>query len=240
MKTIRLYGKNPVRERMKTNPGSIKKLFLQRQVDLSDVVREAKNAELRFESLDKNEFKKLCGDVHSQGVFAEVEEFGYMPYEKIVKLCLSGKTIPVFLDGITDPQNLGSIIRTLACLGGFSLVLPEHGSADVTETVLRVANGGENYIGISKVTNIATTIKSLRKKGVCIVGALVSGKKLELLENDKNAPIALVVGSEGKGIRPGVSLLLDEKIMLPMEGAELSYNAAVAAAIFCHEIRKKR
>lgn len=237
---MRLYGKNPVIERIKANPKSIQKLFLQKQTELSEVVTAAKKEGLRFKSVEKNEFKNLCNNMHAQGVFAEVEEFKYTPFLSIEKTCKSGELIPVFLDGITDPQNLGSIIRTLACLGGFSIVLPEHGSADINETVLRVAAGGENYIKISKVTNIATALKSIRKKGVRIFGAAIDAKSRNISEVLLGDQIALVVGSEGKGIRPGVRKDLDEIIALPMEGAKLSYNAAIAAAIFCYEIRKKR
>ncbi|MBU1083505.1 MAG: RNA methyltransferase [Candidatus Omnitrophota bacterium] len=237
---MRLYGKNPVIERIRSNPGSIKKLCLQKQAELSDVVREIKKAGLNFESLEKKEFKEICADIHAQGVFAEVEEFLYTGFDAMVKECLGERTVPVFLDGITDPQNLGSIIRTLACLGGFSVVLPEHDSADITETVLRVANGGENYTKIAKVTNIATAIRSVKSLGIRVIGADMSGKDLSVPGSLPKGAMALVVGSEGKGIRPGVLSILDGTIRIPMEGAELSYNAAIAAAILCYEVKKQR
>ncbi|MFH1836492.1 MAG: RNA methyltransferase [Candidatus Omnitrophota bacterium] len=237
---MRLYGKNPVIERVKADPGSIKKLVLQKQVYLSDIVRETKKAGLTFESLDKKEFNSLAGDVHAQGVFAEVDDFRYAPFESIVKKCMQEKTIPLFLDGITDPQNLGSIIRTLACMGGFSLVLPEHSSAEVNETVLRVASGGENYVEIGKVINIATSVQNIKKKGIKVFGAAIEGKKGDIPEIMTKGAIALVVGSEGKGIRPGVKKVLDGMVALSMDGAQLSYNASIAAAIFCYQIKRAR
>ncbi len=236
---MRLYGKNPVLERIKTRPRSIRKLYLQKRTDLSEIVREAKQAGLTFESVDKNWFKSKCGDAHAQGVMAEVEEFKYAPFTEILSECLESVSIPVFLDGVTDPQNLGAIIRNVACLGGFSLVLPEHGSAHVNETVLRVASGGENYISIGKVTNIAGALKKIRTKGVCIAGAL-AGDGDDILRTELVFPLGIVIGSEGKGIRPGLQKYLDVRLSLPMRGAPLSYNVAVAAALFCYEISRRR
>ncbi|MBD3379688.1 MAG: 23S rRNA (guanosine(2251)-2'-O)-methyltransferase RlmB [Candidatus Omnitrophica bacterium] len=235
---MRLYGKNPVFERVKTDPGSIKKLYLQKKVDLSELVKAIKAAGMQFESVDKEWFHKECGGIHSQGVLAEVDEYQYSSYDEVMDDCLSGKAVPVFLDGITDPQNLGAIIRTLACMGGFSVVIPAHDSAEVNETVLRVASGGENYIKIAEVTNIATALGKLKGRGVTIAGAIPGGQNISGAEF--NFPIAVVIGSEGRGIRPGVEKHLDLELELPMDGAPLSYNASVAAALFCYEVRRLR
>ena len=126
---MKLCGKNPVRERIKSNPGSIKKLYLQKKTDLSKIVILAKEAGLEFESVERSRLESLCPGEHTQGVVAEVSEFIYTPFTELVDKCLNKKEILVFLDGITDPQNIGSIIRTLACMGGFSL--GSHGSSFV-------------------------------------------------------------------------------------------------------------
>ncbi|MGB2601111.1 MAG: 23S rRNA (guanosine(2251)-2'-O)-methyltransferase RlmB [Candidatus Omnitrophota bacterium] len=236
---MKLYGKNPVLERIRTSPGSIRGLYLQKRTDLSEVVKEAKKAGVEFKSVDKTWFLKECGDVHSQGVMAEVDEYEYASFGEIMADCENGSTVPVFLDGITDPQNLGAIIRNLACLGGFSLVLPEHRSAQVNNTVLRVANGGENYIKIAQVTNLATTLNKIREKGITVAGAVVEDAT-DILKADIEFPMVIVIGSEGKGIRPGVRKNLDLKLSLPMHGAPLSYNASVAASLFCYEINRRR
>ncbi|MEA3489152.1 MAG: RNA methyltransferase [Candidatus Omnitrophota bacterium] len=236
---MRLYGKNPVIERIKADPGSIIKLYLRERTDLSDVVREARNAGLEFESAAKTRFREMCGAVHTQGVMAEIKEFKYTPFSKILAECLDKISVPVFLDGVTDPQNLGSIIRNLACLGGFTLVLPEHRSAQVNETVLRVASGGENYLGIARTVNIATTVKKAKAEGVLIAGAFVEDSD-DILKTELRLPLAVVIGSEGKGIRPGIRKCLDVSVSLPMPGAPLSYNVAVAASLFCYEINRRR
>jgi len=236
---MRLYGKNPVAERIKADPGSIKKLYLQKRTELSEVVREAKKAGIAFVSVERSWFDKNCGGVHSQGVMAEVPEFEYAQLSQVISDCLENVSVPVFLDGVTDPQNLGSIIRNLACLGGFSLVLPEHRSAGVNETVLRVASGGENYIKVARTVNTATTLKRIKDKGVLTAGAVLEESR-NVLEADLILPMAVVIGSEGKGIRPGILKNLDLKVNLPMPGAPLSYNAAVAASLLCYEINRRR
>jgi 23S rRNA (guanosine2251-2'-O)-methyltransferase len=233
-----LYGKNPVVERIKADPGTIRKLYLRKRTELSEVVKEAKKAGLSFESVEEKEISDLCPGANTQGVAAEVDSFEYAPFPKILEKCLNGSSVMVFADEITDPQNLGGIIRNLACLGGFSLVIPEHNSADVNETVLKVANGGENFLEISRVTNIAEAVRRSREKGVWVVGADANTAG-NIAEAEWRYPLAVVIGSEGRGIRHGIMKQLDEKVALPMDGARLSYNAAVAAALFCYEIRRK-
>jgi 23S rRNA (guanosine2251-2'-O)-methyltransferase len=236
---MKIFGKNPVVERIKASPGSIKKLYLQKRTELSSVVKEAKKAGIEFESVEKNIIDALCPGLHTQGVVAEVPDFDYIPFDKVASKCIGNRTVIVFADEITDPQNLGSIIRNLACLGGFSLVIPEHDSARVNETVLRVANGGENYVDISMVPNIATAVKKVRKGGVKVMGAVIEDA-VDIREVRWEYPLAVVIGSEGKGIRPGILKDLDARVALPMDGAALSYNAAVAAALVCYEISRAR
>jgi len=235
---MRLYGKNPVLERIKLAPETIKKLYLQQRTDLSRIVRAAKDAGLNFESVTRERLELESKGAHAQGVVAVIDEYRYFSFPQMLNDAVKKKFIPVFLDGITDPQNFGSIIRTFACLGGFSLVLSEHGAVSVNETVLRVASGGENYVNVARVANIATAIKKAKTEGFHIIGAdanakcLVSDIKLRL-------PAAIVIGAEGKGMRPGVKKCLDEMSRLPMDGADISYNAAVAAALFCYEVKKR-
>lgn len=236
---MRLYGKNPVIERIRSNPGSIRRIYLQKLTDLSEIVREAKAAGITFESVDKSWFRRLGDEFHTQGVLAEVEDFKYTPFDEILDDCSAGTSTPVLLDGITDPQNFGSMIRTLACLGGFSIVIPEYESAEVNETVLRVACGGENYVKISKVTNLANAANKAKDKGITIAGAVVEDGE-NIVKSDLVFPLAVIIGSEGKGIRPGLKKILDQRLSLPMSGAQLSFNASIATALFCYEINRRR
>jgi len=236
---VLLFGKNPVLERIKAAPSSIRKLYLQKRTDLSVIVQEAKKQGLDFVSVEKDMITKLAGDSHTQGVVAEIDDFMYTPFSDILSAAIKNKTVIIFLDGITDPQNLGSIIRTLACFGGFSLVIPEFDSASVNETVLRVASGGENFVKIACVSNIATVLKKVRVEGINISGA-VAGDGVPIYGVDFHLPSAVVIGSEGKGIRPGVLKELDIKFSVPMSGGQLSFNASVSAAIIAAEISRRK
>ena len=236
---MKLYGKNPVIERIKARPETILKLYLQKRTELSEVVKAAKEAGLHFESIESKEMAALCGGVNSQGVVAEVPDFEYCPFEKVAALCVKNEIVPVLVDGVTDPQNLGSIIRSLACIGGFAVVLPEYESAEVNETVLRVASGGENHVPVSRVKKIMHAVRALKEKDVVICGAVVDGET-DISALDLAVPTAVIMGAEGKGIRPTLVAELDKKVSLAMKGADLSFNVAVATAILCYEISGKR
>ncbi|MDP8300003.1 MAG: 23S rRNA (guanosine(2251)-2'-O)-methyltransferase RlmB [Candidatus Tantalella remota] len=236
---MRLYGKKPVLERIKSDPGSIRKLYLQKKTDMSEIVKASKEAGITFDSVEKEVLVSMSDNANTQGVMAEVDEFEYASFDEVLSECLDSKTVPVFLDGVTDPQNLGSVIRNLACMGGFSVILSEHRSVQVTETVLRVACGGENYVKIAKVMNQTTTISAIKEKGIFVAGAVVEDSE-DIAKTEFKYPLAVVIGSEGKGIRPGIQKHLDIKVSLPMAGAALSYNAAVATALLCYEISRRR
>ena len=110
---------------------------------------------------------------------------------------------------------------------------------DVNETVLRVASGGENHIKISKVTNLVKVTNKAREKGINVAGAVVEGGA-DISKTKLSFPMLLVIGSEGKGIRPGLLKTLDAGLTIPMRGADLSFNAAIASALFCYEINRQR
>ncbi len=234
---MRLYGKRPVLERLRAAPHTIRTLYLQQELDASEIVQAAKAARLSFRSMPKDAFLKLAGEVHAQGALAEVTDFRYTSPQEI--LGQSGERPTLFLlDRVTDPQNLGNILRTLACLGGTALVLPKHESTDINETVLRVACGGENYVPVARVTNLVHVCELAKKANYWIAGAAVSdGTPLETAKLP--SPLAVILGSEGSGIRPGLKKQLDLTITLPMPGAPLSFNVATAAALIAYEVRRR-
>lgn len=236
---MHLYGKRPVLERLKAHPKSIRALYLQQETDAPEVVRAAKEAGQRFLSVTKAELaRKAPPEAHTQGVLAEVEEFRYAPLEELLRAPEPRPTL-FLLDRVTDPQNLGAILRTLACLGGFALVLPRHESAEVNETVLRVACGGENHVPVARVTNLAQASELAKKAGYWLAGAVSSGGT-PLHAADWPTPLAVLLGSEGEGIRPGLAKHLELKLTLPMPGAQLSFNVATAAALIAYEVTRRR
>lgn len=235
---MRLYGKRPVLERLKAAPQTIRTLYVQKEADASEVVRAAKGAGRPFISATKAEFEKRSGEVHAQGVLAEVEEFRYTPLEDLLKKPEPRPTL-FLLDRVTDPQNLGNILRTTACLGGIALLLPKHDSASINETALRIACGGENYVPVAQVTNLSAAAEQAKRAGYWIAGAAASGGT-PIHQVQWPSPLGVVIGSEGTGIRPGLVKQLDLTVTLPMEGAPLSFNVATAAALIAYELTRYR
>jgi 23S rRNA (guanosine2251-2'-O)-methyltransferase len=235
---MRLYGKRPVAERLRAAPKTVRTLIIRQETDAAEIVKAAKAAGITFQSKSKAEFSRLSPDAHTQGILAEVEDFRYAAIEDLVRQPEPRPTL-ILLDRVTDPQNLGAILRTLACFGRFAVVIPKHDSAEVNETVLRVACGGENYVPVARVTNLGSASETAKKAGYWIAGASAdSGDPIH--SADWPEPLAVVLGSEGSGIRPGLEKHLELTLTLPMPGAALSFNVATAAALIGYEITRRK
>jgi 23S rRNA (guanosine2251-2'-O)-methyltransferase len=237
--TMFLYGKNPVIERLKADPASVRKVLLKGGFNDGKVLDLVKSTGVKAEHVPEKEFMKLKRADRVQGVIGIVDKFKYTDFDGILSRAEKNALTLVFLDNLSDPQNLGVIIRSAACFGGFAVVIPEHKSCDVTEAVLHVASGGENYVPVCKVTNLLPALLKAKDKGYWSVGTVTEGGE-KIAGHKFTTPAVVVIGSEGKGIRPGLMKHIDFKVTLPMAGAGLSFNAAIAAAIFCYEITKQR
>lgn len=237
---MQLYGKNPVIERLKTNPKTIKRILVEEgHVDASYIKSKASKWGIGFQVIPKTKMQKITRTINSQGILAKVEDFRYTDYDELLARTERENLSLVFLDGLTDPQNLGAIIRSLACLGGFAVVLPRKDSVDVTESALRVASGGDNFVAVAKVSNLTQAISEAKKRGVTIAGA-VTGEGENLMQAVFSFPVGLVIGSEQKGIRDIIKNQLQLKITIPMSQPRLSFNAAQATTILCYEINKQK
>ncbi len=234
-----LYGKNSVLERLKANPRSIKKIFLQENFDVPHIIKIIKAENIPLKYVTEKELLRIKRADRLQSIVAEVNKFTYMPFEGLLYKPAEKRLTFIFLDSINDPHNLGSIIRILACFGGFAVVIPKHGSCEVNETVLHVASGGENFIPVSMVTNLSHALREAKESGYWVAGTIVEGGE-DLHKVSLPFPLCLVLGSEGKGIRHGLQKHFDLKISLPMHGTPLSFNVAMACAIFSYEIAKQR
>ncbi|UCG34742.1 MAG: 23S rRNA (guanosine(2251)-2'-O)-methyltransferase RlmB [Candidatus Omnitrophota bacterium] len=236
---IMLYGRNSVLERIKANPKSIRRILVQDNFDVPNIIKQIRAAGIPLERASK---KKLMGSKRAedlQGIVAEVNPFEYAPFEELVAIKQKVRPTLLFLDRIYDPHNLGSIMRIAACFGLFAVVIPQHKACKVTEAVIHVASGGENYVVVALVSNLTNALLEAKKQGYWIVGATVEEGE-DLSSTELLFPLGLVLGSEGEGIRYGVEKHLDKKVRIPMKGAPLSLNVAMACAISCHEIAKQR
>jgi len=237
---MRVYGKNPVIERLKADPRSIIKIYLQNgHPDAGYIYKKAKKNGIPIHAMPKVKMDKISRNLNAQGLMAEIGEFMYLDYSELLDRARDKNLCLVFADSLTDPQNLGGMIRSCACLGGFALVLPTHGSVSVTETVIRVACGGEIYVPIAKVANIGKAVRRAKELGFLIAGTVVQGGD-DLYQTEFSFPLGLIIGSEQKGIRPVVRTLLDYEVTLPMAQPRMSLNAAHAATLFCYEVARQR
>ena len=238
--TMLLYGKNSVFERLKVNPKSIRKIFLQDNFDVPYIEKLIRANNIFVERLSFRELTRIKQAESLQGVIARADGFRYIPFDDLLNRPQNKQLTLIFLDRIYDPQNLGAIIRTTACFGGFTIVIPKFKSCEVNETVLHVASGGENYISVSMVSNLSNAIIAAEKCGYWIMGAVVDDDAEDINKVSLLFPLGLVLGCEGEGIRYGIQKHLNLKVRIPMKGAKLSFNVSMACAIFCHEISKQR
>ena len=197
-----------------------------------DIVKLARSKNIAVEFISKGKLLYLARDVHAQGVIAEVSDFVYQDFDEV--LGREHKRVLIFLDRVTDPVNLGAILRVCACFGGCAVVLPKFESVEVNDTVVKVSCGAENHVPVSIVTNLSTAVEHTKDLGYWI-GATV----VEDGENPRkvkfNFPVGFIFGSEGEGIRPGLLKHADYRLTLPMKGAQLSFNVATSVGIVCYE-----
>src|SRR5262249_16223591 len=137
------------------------------------VAGKARKHGITVNAVSLSQITKLARNHNTQGIMADVLDFEYTAYDDLLQRAVEKGTTLIFLDGVTDPQNLGSIMRGLGCLGDFAVVLPTKESVSVTEVVLRVASGADNYVAVSQVSNIANAIKKAKDAGFWIAGSVV-------------------------------------------------------------------
>ncbi len=234
-----LYGKNSVTERLKADPKSIRQVFIQDNFNAPQIIDLIKSKKIPLKTLNESSLLKVKKADRLQGIVAETDSYQYIPLEKMLRKGLDEQLSLVFLDSLNDPHNLGSIMRTAACFSKFGLVIPEHGSCSVNDTVIHVASGGENFVPVSMVTNMTNALLKAKTAGYWVVGTVVEGGE-NINRLSLPFPLCLVLGTEGKGIRYGIHKHLDLKTTLPMKGVQLSLNVAMAFAIFAHEISRQK
>ncbi len=237
---MKLYGRNPVLERLKSNPQTIKSIYLQEDDrDAGYIKGKAKARGIAVYTVPKSKIQKLARNLNNQGILAEIEDFYYYPFSDLISEAKERDQTIIFLDSLNDPQNLGSILRSTACLGGFSIVLPRHNSVEVTESVLRVACGADNFVKVAKVANLTIALSEAKEAGFGIAGTVVKGGE-DITQMRLPFPLGLVIGSEERGIRDIIRKHLDLTLSIPMSEERLSLNVAQATAIFCYEIIRQR
>ena len=237
---MKLYGKNPVLERIKTNPKTIQRIIIAAgHPEHSYIALKAKKHGIAISVVPGTKILKLGRSNNTQGIIADVADFPYKNFDELLEESLEKNYTLFFLDQLTDPQNLGAIIRSLGCLGGFGIVLPTHDSVSVTEAVMRVASGGDNFVYVARVSNLNRAIDEAKSADFWIAGAVVEEGE-DITQTKLQFPLGIVIGSEQKGIREIIRKRLDHFIRIPMAQPRMSLNVAQATTIFAYEIIKQQ
>jgi 23S rRNA (guanosine2251-2'-O)-methyltransferase len=229
---------NPLFEILKASPGRVNKIFIQKERGphrIGEIVDQARAQGIPCVFVPKTRLDQLAE--HHQGAVAYLSPQEYSSVEKI----LSGAKVPflVLLDEIEDPQNVGAVIRSAEGAGADGLILPEHRSAGLTEAVATVSAGALEHLPVARVTNLSQTMESLKDRGLWFVGA-EGGCPESWYDFDYTVPVGIVLGSEGKGLRPLVRKRCDKVLSIPLLGHITSLNVASAAAIFLFEVARQR
>jgi 23S rRNA (guanosine2251-2'-O)-methyltransferase len=206
---------------------------------LRNVLERARAAEVQVRFENRTFFANFPYKAH-QSVIAYGAPFDYITLEEAIALPRNGPALFVLLDHVTDPHNVGAIIRTTEAVGGTALVLPERRSAGVNATVRKAAAGATAHLPIARVANISQAIRTLKKAGIWVAGAALGEGTVPLGEADFARDLAIVIGAEGEGIAPLVGRECDYRVAIPMYGKTQSLNASVAAAILLYEAVRQR
>ena len=207
---------------------------------IDKIVIEAERRGIEIRYTDRKTMDRMADGVVHQGVIATAEEYAYSSLEDIVAFAEEKGEPPflIILDGIEDPHNLGAIMRTAECAGAHGVIIPKNRSASVNETVLKTSAGAAEYIRCAQVTNIARTMEDLKEKGVWIYACDMGDS--DIWQTDLTGSVAIVIGSEGKGVSRLVRENADGIISLPMSGKVGSLNASNAAAVAIYEVVRQR
>jgi 23S rRNA (guanosine2251-2'-O)-methyltransferase len=237
-----IFGRNPVLEALKAEQ-EITKIFIRFGTHgdtVRDIMRRAKTAHIPVSQLDRQKFDRLGAGQAAQGVAALVEDVATVDLADL--LAISREQDPPFfvaLDSITDPHNVGAIIRSAECTGAHGVILPKHDSASITDVVVKASAGAVSHIPVARVGNLHQALEELKRNGIWVAGLAGEGDT-DLLQFDGFRPLCLVIGSEGKGLRPVIRSACDILIRIPMWGHIDSLNASVAAALAMYEVRRRR
>lgn len=237
-----IIGKNPVLEAIKSNR-DINKIWISegsQKGSMQPIIQAAKQRKIIIQYVPRKKLDEMVQGTH-QGIVAQVASYKYFELDELFKRAEERGEEPFFmiLDELEDPHNLGSIIRTADCAGVHGIIIPKRRSVGLTATVAKASTGAIEHIPVVRVTNIARTIDELKEKGVWIAGTDAKGT-MDYREIDGKLPIALIIGSEGKGVGRLHKEKCDFLLRLPMKGHVTSLNASVAAALLMYEIYRKR
>ena len=237
---MKIKGRNAVREALSAGTNIIKLMASNSSKDkvFNEIITDAKKLGVKIQFVDNKMLDREC-DNH-QGLVAITSDFEYSSVEDILDVAKQ-KNEPNFiliLDGVEDPHNFGSIIRGAECLGVHGIIISKNRACPVTDTVSKVSAGAIQHVKIAKVTNINTEIERLKEKNIWVYACELGGEDLDTANLSGN--IAIVMGSEGKGVSALTRKICDGVVTMTMYGKVNSLNVSVATGIVLYEMVRKR
>lgn len=240
MKDELVFGVNPVREALRGSRG-VYELYVQTSASdhrLEKILELAEERGVKVIKRERNDLTRLCGSSHHQGMALKVAPFPYAELEEVIAVSVAGSTgMLLVLDGIQDPHNLGALIRTAACAGANGVVIPRDRACGVTPAAEKSSAGAVETIPVAQVTNVVQALEAMKKAGYWVYG-LEGEARQSVYDVAFSGNVALVVGSEGEGIRPLVRKQCDLVVSIPQFGGVGSLNASVAGGIALYQVAR--
>lgn len=233
-----IIGRNPVAEAIRSGR-EIDKILIKKdgmEGSIVPIIKKAKQKGIIVQEVEKQKLDRLADGGNHQGIAAFTAAHEYASVEDI--LSRSENPLIIICDKITDPHNLGSILRTANCVGASGVIIPKRNSVGLNGIVAKTSVGAVEYTPVARVTNIAQTIDTLKEKGFWVAGADMNGE--EMYSSNLTGSLCLVIGSEGEGISRLVKEKCDFLVKIPMFGEINSLNASVAAAVLMYEASRQR
>jgi len=240
-----LYGRNAVREALRARRRKIYKLVLAQGMKetgiVADIATLANKSGVAIQRVERRQLDKI-GDFNHQGVAAEAAPYPYIELEGILAKAEQRQEMPLLLmlDCLQDPQNFGALLRTAEIVGVHGVVIPKRRAVGITPAVVNSSAGATEHLLVARVTNLVRTMKELKARELWIVGSEDVPQAQLYHQCDLTMPLALVVGSEGRGMGRLVRETCDILIRLPMRGKISSLNAAVAGSVALYEVWQQR
>jgi 23S rRNA (guanosine2251-2'-O)-methyltransferase len=239
-----LVGRNPVVEALRAHV-PVMALYVTHGINVdervNEAVRTAADRGIALLEISHAELDRMTGGVLHQGIGAQVPPFAYEPFDDLLTFAQEQVApLLVALDGVTDPRNLGAVVRSVAAFGAHGVFLPERRAAGVTATAWRTSAGAAARVPISRVTNLTRAIKTCQQNGFAVAGLDADGEVTIYDLEAAVGPLVVVVGSEGRGLSRLVGETCDLRVRIPMASDVESLNASVAAAVALAEVTRRR
>lgn len=237
-----IIGKHPVNEAIQSGR-EINKVWINQQSQSfgQDFIDKVKEKGISVQFVPKKKLDQLAQSSQHQGIVASIAAYEYAEIDDLFALSEKRGEQPFFilLDGVEDPHNLGSVLRTADAAGAHGVIIPKRRAVGLTQTVAKASTGAIEYIPVVRVTNLARTMDELKDRGIWFIGTAGEADQ-DFRQSSADMPLCLVIGNEGKGISRLVQEKCDFLVSIPMAGKVTSLNASVAASLLMYEMYRKR